>query len=201
MLEMLECAEILNQATPRSLVIMDEIGRGTSTYEGMAIAYAALCHLHDRNRCRTLFATHYHELADQLSKLPSVACHQTSVHSSQEGEFVYLHHVLPGVSRRSHGIVVARMAGLPDSVIEVANQTLQSLEQRNRPLAPSETTTPAQISNVAPLPTQHEPRLDRQMREALLALSREDLAHITPWQAHERLCALKEAVRNFVSER
>ncbi len=128
MVEMIETATILNQATERSLVILDEIGRGTATFDGLSIAWATVEHLHEINRCRALFATHYHELTPLAVKYASLACHTMRVKEWQ-GEVVFLHEVVPGVADRSYGIHVARLAGLPESVIGRAEQVLETLEQ------------------------------------------------------------------------
>ena len=112
MVEMVETAAILNQAGPRALVILDEIGRGTATYDGLSIAWAVLEHLHDVNRCRALFATHYHELTALAAKLPGLRNATVAVREWQ-GEVVFLHEVREGVADRSYGVQVARLAGLP----------------------------------------------------------------------------------------
>ena len=127
MVEMVETAAILNQATDRSLVILDEIGRGTATYDGLAIAWATLEHLRGANRCRALFATHYHELTALAESLPEVACHTMRVREWKDG-IVFLHEVAPGVADRSYGIHVARLAGLPRSVLSRAEAVLKRLE-------------------------------------------------------------------------
>jgi DNA mismatch repair protein MutS len=128
MVEMVETAAILNQSGPSSLVILDEIGRGTSTFDGLSIAWAAIEHLHEVNRCRTLFATHYHELTALAAKLPALACHTMRV-KEWKGEVVFLHEVGPGTADRSYGIHVAKLAGLPKSVITRAEEVLEVLEK------------------------------------------------------------------------
>ena len=112
MVEMVETAAILNQAGERALVILDEIGRGTATFDGLSIAWAVVEHLHAVNRCRALFATHYHELTALAAKLPALACHTMRV-KEWRGDVVFLHEVAPGAADRSYGIHVARLAGLP----------------------------------------------------------------------------------------
>ena len=112
MVEMVETAVILNQASERSLVILDEIGRGTATFDGLSIAWAAIEHLHEANRCRALFATHYHELTALSAKLPRLFNATVRVKEWQ-GDVVFLHEVLPGSADRSYGIQVAKLAGLP----------------------------------------------------------------------------------------
>jgi DNA mismatch repair protein MutS len=138
MVEMTETANILNHATRSSLVILDEVGRGTSTYDGVSIAQAVVEHLHDSPRlgCRTLFATHYHELTALAERLPRVRNQRVEV--LEEGETVrFLHRVVPGGADRSYGIHVAALAGLPSGVIARARQVLGELE-RQRPLEPPE---------------------------------------------------------------
>ncbi len=130
MVEMVETAAILNRATARSLVILDEIGRGTATFDGLSIAWATIENLHAVNRCRALFATHYHELTALAGKLGGLACWTMRVKEWQ-GDVVFLHEVAPGAADRSYGIHVARLAGLPPAVIARAEQVLDSLEKGN----------------------------------------------------------------------
>ncbi len=127
MVEMVETAAILNQATPRSLVILDEIGRGTATYDGLSIAWATVEHLHDQVRCRALFATHYHELTALDKSLAALSCHTMSIKEWQN-DIVFLHTVVPGVAEKSYGIHVARLAGLPGPVISRAEAVLRVIE-------------------------------------------------------------------------
>jgi len=131
MVEMVETAAILNQAGERALVILDEIGRGTATFDGLSIAWAAIEHLHQNNRCRTLFATHYHELTALSAKLPRMFNATVRVKEWQ-GEVVFLHEVLPGSADRSYGIQVAKLAGLPQPVIARARAVLAKLEAQDR---------------------------------------------------------------------
>lgn len=130
MVEMVETAAILNQSGPRALVILDEIGRGTATYDGLSIAWATLEHLHEGNQCRALFATHYHELTSLADKLPALRCHTMRI-KEWEREIIFLHEVAEGVADRSYGIHVAQMAGLPPSVIARAENVLASLEAKD----------------------------------------------------------------------
>ncbi|HJT42916.1 MAG TPA: DNA mismatch repair protein MutS [Rhizomicrobium sp.] len=137
MVEMVETAAILNQATPRSLVILDEIGRGTATYDGLAIAWAAAEHLHESNKSRALFATHYHEMVALCERLKSMACYTMKVREWNDS-IVFLHEVVAGVADRSYGIHVAKLAGLPDAVVSRAEEVLQALEEGregHKPLA------------------------------------------------------------------
>jgi DNA mismatch repair protein MutS len=131
MVEMVETAAILNQATERSLVILDEIGRGTATFDGLSIAWASVEHLHQANRCRALFATHFHELTALAAKLPRI--HNATMRVKEwQGEVIFLHEVVPGAADRSYGIQVAKLAGLPPSVIERAKVVLAELEAEDR---------------------------------------------------------------------
>ncbi|MYM55370.1 DNA mismatch repair protein MutS [Thalassovita mangrovi] len=131
MVEMVETAAILNQADDRALVILDEIGRGTATYDGLSIAWATLEHLHDVNRCRALFATHYHELTNLAAKLEGVENATVAV-KEFEGEVIFLHEVRKGAADRSYGVQVAKLAGLPDAVVERARVVLDALEKGER---------------------------------------------------------------------
>ncbi|MCY1126447.1 DNA mismatch repair protein MutS [Frigidibacter sp. RF13] len=131
MVEMVETAAILNQADDRALVILDEIGRGTATYDGLSIAWATLEHLHDTNRCRALFATHYHEMTALAAKLKGVENATVTVKEWQ-GEVIFLHEVRKGAADRSYGVQVARLAGLPASVVERAKVVLEALEKGER---------------------------------------------------------------------
>ncbi len=131
MVEMVETAAILNQADDRALVILDEIGRGTATYDGLSIAWATLEHLHDANGCRALFATHYHELTRLAEKLPGVENATVSV-KEWEGDVVFLHEVRKGAADRSYGVQVAKLAGLPPAVVERARVVLDALERGER---------------------------------------------------------------------
>ncbi len=127
MVEMSETALILNHATDRSLVILDEIGRGTATFDGLSIAWAVAEHLHDTIGCRTLFATHYHELTDLANTKSAVANYNVAVREWNE-EIIFLHKILPGAADKSYGIQVARLAGLPKAVVERAKSILSHLE-------------------------------------------------------------------------
>jgi DNA mismatch repair protein MutS len=131
MVEMVETAAILNQATARSLVILDEIGRGTATYDGLSIAWATVEHLHETNRCRALFATHFHELTALATRLPRLVNVTVRVKEWQ-GDVIFLHEVVAGAADRSYGIQVAKLAGLPGAVIERAKVILAELEAEDR---------------------------------------------------------------------
>jgi DNA mismatch repair protein MutS len=127
MVEMTETASILNAATDRSLVLLDEIGRGTSTYDGVSIAWAVAEDLHDRVGCKAIFATHYHELTQLADLLPAVVNYNVAVKESGE-DIVFLHKLLSGPADRSYGVQVARLAGLPPRVVARARALLQELE-------------------------------------------------------------------------
>jgi DNA mismatch repair protein MutS len=136
MVEMVETAAILHQATPKSLVILDEIGRGTATFDGLSIAWAVVEYLHEVSRCRGLFATHYHELTALAAKLDRLACRSLRV-KEWKGEVVFLHEVGEGAADRSYGIHVARLAGLPAAVLDRAEEVLHRLEQGEAKGAPA----------------------------------------------------------------
>jgi DNA mismatch repair protein MutS len=131
MVEMVETAAILNQADARALVILDEIGRGTATYDGLSIAWATLEHLHDVNRCRALFATHYHEMTTLADRMEGVVNATVAVRE-WEGDVVFLHEVHSGVADRSYGVQVAKLAGLPQAVTDRARVILDALEKGDR---------------------------------------------------------------------
>jgi DNA mismatch repair protein MutS len=131
MVEMVETAAILNQADHRALVILDEIGRGTATYDGLSIAWATLEHLHDVNKSRSLFATHYHELTALAGKLDRVENATVAVKEWQ-GEVIFLHEVIKGAADRSYGVQVAQLAGLPKTVVDRARTVLEALEKGER---------------------------------------------------------------------
>jgi len=158
MVEMVETAAILNQADDRALVILDEIGRGTSTYDGLSIAWATLEHLHSKNKCRALFATHYHELTATSKTLESVQNATVAV-KEWEGEIIFLHTVKSGSADRSYGVQVAKLAGLPSSVIKRAQFILNSLENSSKknnitdslPLFSSPINHPKDVKKLDPL--------------------------------------------------
>jgi DNA mismatch repair protein MutS len=133
MMEMTETAAILHQAGPRSLVVVDEIGRGTATLDGLAIAWAVLEALHSQIRCRTIFATHFHELARLTGELPLLAPHTMRV-QEYKGQVVFLHEVAPGAGGRSWGVHVAKLAGVPHATVRRAGLLLAALEKRGADL-------------------------------------------------------------------
>jgi DNA mismatch repair protein MutS len=128
MVEMNETANILNNATDQSLVILDEIGRGTSTFDGLSIAWSVAEYLHDQTRARTLFATHYHELTDLAATRPAVKNYNVAVREWND-QIIFLHKIVPGTADKSYGIQVARLAGLPQEIIERAKEILGNLER------------------------------------------------------------------------
>ena len=159
MVEMSETALILNHATARSLVILDEIGRGTATFDGLSIAWAVAEHLHDTIGCRTLFATHYHELTDLANTKPAVANHNVAVREWNE-DIIFLHKILPGPADKSYGIQVARLAGLPRQVVDRAKHILSHLELHS--VKPEAKKQGPKAKNTAQdnLPQANSPQLD-----------------------------------------
>lgn len=132
MVEMLETASILKHATPRSFVIMDEVGRGTTPEDGTAVGYASLHHLYHINKCRTLFATHFHALADMTSDWAKLGCYCTDVLEDVNGSFTFVHRLKKGVNRHSHALKVAKLAGLPPAALKIAESVLcQLLEEKH----------------------------------------------------------------------
>ena len=128
MIEMEETATILHHATRHSLIILDEIGRGTSTYDGLAIARAVVEHLHNVTGARTLFATHYHELTSMADEVPHLRVYTMAISEDEQGEIVFLHRVMPGSLGRSYGVHVAKLAGMPPSIVQRAEEVLKHLE-------------------------------------------------------------------------
>ncbi|MFO0824571.1 MAG: hypothetical protein U0792_15875 [Gemmataceae bacterium] len=138
MVEMTEAANILNNATARSLVILDEIGRGTSTYDGVSLAWAITEFLHDAVGCRSLFATHYHELAQLSEALPKLRNYNVLVQEA-DNEVIFLHKIAPGNADKSYGIHVAKLAGIPEAVLKRATAVLTTLESRHELPTPAKT--------------------------------------------------------------
>jgi DNA mismatch repair protein MutS len=146
LVEMCEVATIIHQASADSLVVLDEVGRGTATYDGMALAEAIVEHLHLATGCRGIFATHYHHLVQQLDHLPGIACLQMGVRRTSEG-LIFLHTLQPGVAEGSFGIAVARMAGIPSAILDRARARLAALEaEAGQRLAPSEQAVLAELT-------------------------------------------------------
>ncbi|SNR36856.1 DNA mismatch repair protein MutS [Puniceibacterium sediminis] len=193
MVEMVETAAILNQADDRALVILDEIGRGTATYDGLSIAWATLEHLHEVNRVRGLFATHYHELTVLAGKLPGVSNATVAV-KEWNGEVIFLHEVRPGAADRSYGVQVAQLAGLPTSVITRARHVLEQLEKGER-----EKVSPKALiddlplfSAVARAPEPVAKAVPSEVEDRLKGLSPDEM---TPREALQALYELKGLVK------
>lgn len=187
MVEMVETAAILNQATDRSLVILDEIGRGTATFDGLSIAWAAVEHLHEANRCRGLFATHFHELTVLSEKLNRLS-NATMRVKEWDGDVIFLHEVGPGAADRSYGIQVAKLAGLPDAVVARARDVLNKLEDADRKNPASQLIDDLPLFQVA-VRKEQEKRGPSKVEEALKAINPDDM---TPREALDALYALKK---------
>ncbi|MFO1174710.1 MAG: DNA mismatch repair protein MutS [Paracoccaceae bacterium] len=195
MVEMVETAAILNQADDRALVILDEIGRGTATYDGLSIAWATLEHLHETNRCRALFATHYHEMTALAGKLAGVENATVAVKEWQ-GEVIFLHEVRKGAADRSYGVQVARLAGLPQTVVERAKVVLEALEKGEREGGTRKHTLidDLPLFSAAPAPPVSRPHKGpSQVEEQLKALHPDEM---TPLQALAALYDLKRALQD-----
>lgn len=189
MVEMVETAAILNQAGERSLVILDEIGRGTATFDGLSIAWAAIEHLHEVNRARALFATHYHELTALSQRLDRLENATVKV-KEWKGDVVFLHEIVPGAADRSYGIQVAKLAGLPAAVVERARAVLTQLEEQDR-RAPAEALIddlPLFAAQVARPQPAAALAVSDELGELLDTLDPDDM---TPRQAQEALYRLK----------
>jgi DNA mismatch repair protein MutS len=186
MVEMTETAAILHTATARSLILLDEVGRGTSTYDGLAIAWAAVEYLHTRVQAKTLFATHYFELTELAEQLSGVKNYHVSVKETGGG-IVFLRKVEPGAADRSYGIEVAKLAGLPNEVVERAREVLAEHEfaeaQATAHLSPGAGPPPTQLTIFTPL---SQPVLDK-LREL-------DLNRLTPLEALNLLAELKKEI-------
>lgn len=180
MMEMIETASILNQATPRSFVILDEIGRGTSTYDGVSIAQATAEHLHNTNKCRSLFATHYHEMTALENSLPCLKCYTVSV-KEWEGAVIFLHTITPGKANQSYGVHVAALAGMPKTVVHRAEAILKSLESKNN-----------SVQNELPLVKKSDTQTKESPVVSLLHMI--DPNTLSPREALEFLYQLKEKV-------
>ncbi len=207
MLEMVQTAYILRQSTPRSLVILDEVGRGTSTHDGLAIAQSVIEYLHDVTRARTLFATHYHELAVLEKSLPRLAAFQMEVYE-RDGEATFLHRVIPGASRESYGVQVARMAGLPSPVTRRAEEVLaESMSSTSALSAMSSMSGTSQVRRIAesgsvflggvvvpdlPAATSEKPADADSSRGLAVALASLNIAAMTPLDALNLLFSLQQ---------
>ena len=196
MVEMVETAAILNQATNKSLVILDEIGRGTATFDGLSIAWAAIEHLHEKNQCRTLFATHYHELvalAEPLGRLSNI----TMKVKEWQGEVVFMHEVIAGAADRSYGIQVAKLAGLPVSVIERARDVLDQLESVERENSAARIIDDLPLFNVDQKPAPRQIDVAAPIVKALGEISPDELS---PREALAKLYELRALVRDSQSD-
>jgi DNA mismatch repair protein MutS len=190
LVEMSEVAAILNHATPASLVLLDEVGRGTSTFDGLSIAWAVVEHLQKHTRARTLFATHYHELTELADLLPAVKNVHVSVKETPS-EIIFLRRVEPGSADKSYGIEVARLAGLPRSVVERAREVLKKHEQSEHEL--SETLSPG-ASDIAHKNGHQQVLFTTLDREVLEKLRRADLDQLKPLDALNLLAELKKQI-------
>ena len=194
MVEMLETAAILNQAGDRSLVILDEIGRGTATYDGLSIAWASVERLHEKNRCRGLFATHYHELTALAEKLDGLGLVSMRV-KEWEGDIAFLHEVMPGAANRSYGVHVARLAGLPADVVRRAASVLSRLEAGEGPDGTKlkiEMPLFAQVPLVSENPSRST--IPEGVKSALELLKTTEIDALTPREAMNILYELVELV-------
>ena len=190
MVEMVETAAILNQATPRSLVILDEIGRGTATFDGMSIAWASLEHLHEVNRCRALFATHFHELtalSQRCRRLSNATVKVTEWH----GDVIFLHEVVPGAADRSYGIQVAKLAGLPEAVIARAKAVLAELEAAERASPAQKLIDDLPLFAARPRPAAGAASADPRAEVVTAALDALDPDALSPREALDALYRLK----------
>ncbi|MEZ5840313.1 MAG: DNA mismatch repair protein MutS [Hyphomicrobiales bacterium] len=190
MVEMIETAAILNQAGPRALVILDEIGRGTATFDGLSIAWAAIEHLHEVNRARALFATHYHELTALSERLDRLFNATVKV-KEWNGDVVFLHEIAPGAADRSYGIQVARLAGLPAAVISRAREVLEQLETSDRKSPAELLVDDLPLFSASPPPP--APRRDEALERLLADLDTLAPDDMSPREALEALYALKAA--------
>ena len=193
MVEMVETATILNQATEKSFVILDEIGRGTSTFDGLSIAWACMEYLHNVKKCRTIFATHYHELTGLQEKLENMSCHTINAKEWQD-KIIFLHEVIEGTADRSYGIHVAKLAGLPNSVIKRAEEVLMTLENSKEAelldnIADNLPIFETNVQQQGNLP-------DSYTSELLEAMEDVEPDNLTPKQALEKLYALKAILEN-----
>ena len=192
MVEMIETANILNNATDRSLVILDEVGRGTSTYDGLSLAWAIAEHIATKIKCRTLFATHYHEITELVDLLDNVSNSNVAVREWKD-EVVFLHKIVPGRTDKSYGIHVAQLAGIPKSVLSRSKEILQELESNF-----SREAHTAQLGGKLQDLTSHEPTLFDQLPEDPIVekLSSLDLDNLTPIQAINLLHEIKTELEN-----
>ncbi len=186
MVEMVEVAAILNGATKRSLVILDEVGRGTATFDGLSLAWAVVEYLHDVNLCRGLFATHYHELTALANRLSGVTLHTMRIQEWQN-EIIFLHEVGEGASDRSYGIHVAQLAGVPDSVVTRAEQVLADLEEKKKE-------EKALLDDLPLFSVQTQPTYNSKPSPVVDILQRLEVDLLSPREALELIYQLKEKI-------
>ena len=193
MVEMIEAANILNNATAKSLIILDEIGRGTSTYDGLSIAWAVaeFIHNHPRLRAKTLFATHYHELVEMAGFLPRVKNFNVAV-TEEEGKVIFLRKVVPGGADKSYGIHVAQLAGLPASVIHRAQEVLVGLESQPRQKQHKAIRSKKEPAPQLPLFGDKSPLMEE--------ISQLDIDSMSPLEAITRLYELKRKAKEAGSQ-
>jgi DNA mismatch repair protein MutS len=197
MVEMTETARILRQAGKRSLVILDEIGRGTSTFDGLALAWAVLENLSGKSGLRVLFATHYHELTDLEGKLPGLRNYNIAV-KEWKGDIIFLRRLVPGPADRSYGIEVARLAGVPKGVIKRAREILQQLEEKSARIRPGSGPGKGNASlqpllpGLKPAKQKQQPKTPDKEQELLQELANLDLEQTTPLEALNLLQSWKE---------
>jgi DNA mismatch repair protein MutS len=192
MVEMIETANILRFATPQSLVILDEVGRGTATFDGLSLAWAIVEHLHEKVGAPALFATHYHELTELAELLPRVV-NRTMAVKEWEEKIVFLRRVIPGSADKSYGLHVARLAGIPETVVERAGQVLHNLEAKEydpqgRPRLAEGTSFADEKPGQMPLFTPPEELVARLLREV-------DLDRLTPLAALNLLASLQDRLK------
>jgi DNA mismatch repair protein MutS len=191
MVEMVETANILHHATPRSLVILDEIGRGTSTYDGLAIARAVVEYLHNNKRCgaRTLFATHYHELIEVAKSLPRIQCLNVAV-TEEGGKVVFLHKIVPGGADKSYGVHVAQFAGIPRPVIHRAEEVLAELEQKGE-----EKTRRRAMRDMLPATTMQMTLFSAEPHPLIEEIKQLSIDELTPIEAIGKLYELQQKAK------
>jgi DNA mismatch repair protein MutS len=192
MVEMQELATILNNATEKSFVILDEIGRGTSTYDGIAIAYASVEYINNHIKCRTLFATHYHELTELENTLDRVECYFVNVFE-ENGKIVFLHNVLKGVASKSYGVKVAQLAGLPQEVIKNATKILNKFDVKN-------TNNNLDLFDIALLDSKNETNTinsNNRYDEIIKSIKNTSPDNLSPKEALEVVYNLKELIKKI----
>lgn len=188
MVEMVETAAILNQATKHSLVILDEVGRGTSTYDGLSIAWSTLEHLHDVNQSRALFATHYHELTELEEKLKNLKCYTMRVKEWQ-GDVIFLHEIIEGAADRSYGLHVAKLAGMPSAVLKRAEILLNDLENKKAKQGKVKISELPLFTIPSGVPLPYQSPLENKLKSL-------SLDEITPRQGLELLYELRALIKD-----